>query len=290
MRSWILLFAGIISCSSSAIFIKSSMMHPAYLAALRLLIASVILLPFFLKEFRKHRKDIDVRKLWLSALPGGLLLALHFISWNEGARRTLAIHATLIVNMIPVVMPLILWITLREKLQRMEWLATFVSAIGIGWLAVHDYHFSREYLVGDAICFLSMVLFAYYLSFGRKNREARSILLYMVPLYLIAGLICLIISLFDWRSLTASTPNDYLMAFCLAIIPTIAGHTLINHAMRTIRGQVVAVLNLSQFIFAGFFAFVLWKEIPEWTFVWVSGFVIFSCILGMQSHRSSKQT
>ena len=37
----------------------------------------------------------------------------------------------------------------------------------------------------------------------------------------------------------------------LAAIPTVCGHSLLNAAMRRIRGQIVSLCNVSQFVFAG---------------------------------------
>jgi len=286
MKSWFLLFAGIFACSTSVIFIKSSTMHPAYLAAMRLLIASILLSPIFFHRLRCSTRKVSWQQRLKESGPAGVLLALHFITWNDGARHTLAAHATLIVNMVPVVMPLILWVVLRERLWQMEWVATGISAIGITWLAVHEYHFSREHFWGDVTCFVSMVLFALYLSYGRKNRHEESVLIYMIPVYLIAGLICLSVSLFHWESIVQTPLRDYGMALGLALVPTLIGHTLINLSLRNIRGQIVAVLNLTQFIFAGTMAYLIWGEVPQPTFAVVCICILLACIIGLHSHRN----
>ena len=281
---WLGLILGIFACSTSVIFIKSTEVNPAYLGALRLFIGAILLSPVFIRELRRHR-DLDLRDMMKTSLPAGVFLALHFITWNEGARRTLAAHATLIVNMVPLALPMLLWITHRERVNRGEVAATVLSMLGIAWLGVHDYRFSKDYWVGDLVCFASMVLFACYLALGRRNRGVRSIFLYVVPVYLIAGSVCLAVSLFDWESVRHTRPWDYGMAFCLALVPTVVGHTLLNFSMRHLRGQVVGIMNVGQFVFAGILAYFLYQEAPEPTFFWVCVCVIASCALVILSHR-----
>jgi drug/metabolite transporter (DMT)-like permease len=43
----------------------------------------------------------------------------------------------------------------------------------------------------------------------------------------------------------------------LGAIPTVCGHSLLNAAMRRIRGQIVSLCNVSQFVFAGVMGYVL---------------------------------
>ena len=285
---WVGLIFGIVACSASVIFIKSTTMDPAYLAGMRLVMASLLLLPLFVRDWRRF-SHLRPAKLLLVSLPAGFFLAAHFISWNEGVRRTLAAHGTLIVNMVPIALPFLLWMTHREKINRIEVVATIVSLMGITWLAVDDYHFSPEYVIGDLTCFGSMLLFACYLSFGRKNRSSESIFLYIVPVYLIAAAICLSVSLMDLEGIARNGPKDYLMAFLLALIPGTIGHTLINYSMRHLRGQVVGVMNVGQFLFAGVFGFVLFDEVPKPTFYIVSAFIVTSCVVAILSHRAEKK-
>jgi drug/metabolite transporter (DMT)-like permease len=277
-RVWFGLFVGVAACSTSVIFIKATTMAPAYLAATRLLFAAVLLLPLFLKHFYRATPATR-RQVILGAIPGGILLALHFISWNEGARRTLAAHATMIVNMVPLALPFLLWLTHKERVNRREWLATTLALAGVGWLAFRDFHFAPEHFVGDLICFGSMIVFAAYLAFGRRNREAASIWLYMVPLYAVAGVFCLMVALWDWQSIVHAGYEDYLAALALALIPTLTGHTLLNWSMRRLRGQVVGVVNVSQFVFSGFMAYWVYSELPGLDFFVVGVLVGIACVL-----------
>ncbi|MCD8483390.1 MAG: DMT family transporter [Verrucomicrobia bacterium] len=255
MVAYLILLSGIFACATSVIFIKISATDPVYLSAYRLLLAGLLLLPVALRTWRTTAGFSFSRCAGYAFAPG-LLLGLHFISWIYGARLTPAANSTLIVNMVPIAMPLLLYLLVREQLSRREWMGTFLALAGIMVLGFADFHVDKAYLYGDLVCFVSMLLYAAYLAFGRKNKDLPNIYVYVVPVYLIGGLCCLLLAL----TLTATTgvsplaDSWRLELLCitgLAIIPTVAGHSIINWALRTLRGQTVAILNLAQFFICG---------------------------------------
>jgi drug/metabolite transporter (DMT)-like permease len=60
----------------------------------------------------------------------------------------------------------------------------------------------------------------------------------------------------------------------LALVPTVCGHSLLNAAMRRIRGQIVSLFNVSQFVFAGLLGYLLFGEIPKALFYAASAIVV----------------
>ena len=60
----------------------------------------------------------------------------------------------------------------------------------------------------------------------------------------------------------------------LGAIPTVCGHSLLNAAMRRIRGQIVSLCNVSQFVFAGFMGYMLFGEVPRAVFYMASAIVV----------------
>jgi drug/metabolite transporter (DMT)-like permease len=108
-----------------------------------------------------------------------------------------------------------------------------------------------------------MIVAAAYMALGRKNRDIPSVWLYMVPLYAVSALVCLAWGLiFDGLPRTLSTPDLHAI-IGLALVPTICGHTILNYSMKKLSGQVVAVFNVFQFVYAGALAAFLLKEYPK---------------------------
>ena len=270
------LVLGVFACSTSVIMIKESAEQPLLLAAYRLLIAAVILSPWYFRDLKNHRGSYQAAHLGATVVPA-VFLALHFISWIIGARMTTATNATLIVNMVPIAMPFFLFFLFREKLNRGEILGTFLSLLGTVILTAADFRLSDENFRGDLLSFISLVLMTYYMVLARKNRSIPTIYLYLVPLYFIAGIFCLAAAVFFINPIKSYTLKDILLILGLGIVPTVFGHSLINYCMQQLRGQIVSLATPSQFIFAGIMAYFFFSEIPKWTF-YISSILILAGI------------
>lgn len=283
MRYLILLF-GVYCCSTSVIFIKIGTTDPIVLSAYRLLLGGLFLSPLLVAA-RRHFLTYRPAELLRRALPPALFLAVHFITWIMGARMTPSANASLLVNMVPVVMPLLLYFILHEAVTRREGWGTLFALAGVILLGFGDFNFSPQYAAGDAVCFLSMLLYAFYLIHGRKNRDLPSIYLYVIPVYLLGGLVCLAIAaVLDLAGrpttwLGTSTETEWLSILGLALIPTVLGHSIVNWALGRIRGQAVVIINLSQFIFAGVMGFAFLGEIPHSVFYLASALVVGGAVI-----------
>ncbi len=289
---YLLLIFGVYCCSTSIIFIKIGTTHPIALSAYRLLLGGIFLLPLAIRPW-KFRKERGMT-LFRQALPPALLLGIHFITWILGGRMTPSANASLVVNMVPAVMPLLLLIVVKERINAPEALGTVIALGGVIVLGAADFNLSPEYAKGDLVCFVSMLLYASYLIFARKNRNMVSIYLYVVPVYLMGGLFCLLIGL----SLQAAGQEitwlgddlrmEMVSIFGLALIPTVLGHSLTNWAMTRIRGQAVVIINLAQFIFAGIMGYVILREIPDSSFYVASLLVVAGALIVIRRpHKSS---
>jgi drug/metabolite transporter (DMT)-like permease len=262
MLRYLLLFFGVFACSTAAILIKASHTQPVVLAAVRLLLATVFLAPLFLSEWRRHHGAFTMAHLRRTFLPA-LVLAVHFISWSFGARMTLSAQASLVVNLAPVAIPFFLHYLVGERINRTEIVGTVLALGGVAALTARDALSGGGDFWGNLVCFASMLLFAGYLALGRRNRDFPSLWLYVVPIYLQAGLICLLVATPWLPTLAGADRHEWSLLLGLALVPTIVGHSLLNNAMRHLRGQVVSLCNVAQFVFAGVMAYFLFHESPS---------------------------
>jgi drug/metabolite transporter (DMT)-like permease len=274
----LLLIIGVFCCSTSVIFIKLSSEHPILLAAYRLLLASIVLTPAFLKGLKTRGEGSPLFRIRSSLLPG-VVLGLHFIAWNIGARMTLAANSTLIVNMVPVVMPFLLFLFSGEVINRREILGTSVAMAGVILLGSVDVQINRTTFFGDLACFLSMLLFALYLALAKRNKSSGSIWLYVVPLYYVAGAFCFIVGIFFQSPIKPYSVEELLYIIGLAVVPTVVGHSTLNYSMQQLRGQLVSIAILSQFVFAGVLGFVLLGETPHPFFYLSSGLLVGGAVV-----------
>lgn len=289
------LILGVYFCSTAVIFIRQSTVDPVLLAAYRLLFASLVLIPVYVRSRRKFAGWYSHRSL-LGSLPAAAFLALHFITWIYGARLTYAANASLIVNLLPVAMPFLLYFAVGELVNRREILGTLIAMTGVVVLGAMDFHTSTEFFLGDLVCFGSMLLFAMYLVQGRRNQAVPDVWLYLVPVYAMAGVICLGLALMLSPFGLAALPPVGLFdrgelgpIIGITLVPTVLGHSLINYSLRHLRGQLVAVLNLGQFIFAGIMGYFILDEVPQTTFFLASTLVVVGAVVVIRAMPSPQR-
>ena len=285
----LLLLVSVLAVSTAVIMIKASTLQPVLLASLRLLVATAVLSPIFVRDYRKHRATYTWAHARASIVPG-LVLAAHFISWIVAARMTPTANASLIIGLVPIAMPFFLAVLVRERLTRNEVLATAIALCGVVFLTATDLNLTPHYFWGDLLCFVSMLFYAFYMALGRKNRHFPTVWLYLVPLYFVAGLTCFGISLFFVNPLQPYSTREVLLILGLGIIPTVIGHSLVNYAMKFFRGQIVSIINMGQFIFAGIMAYLFFDEVPRWTFAIASTLLIVSAWLAIRGVLNRKST
>lgn len=261
LRAALLLLA-ILMGSSAVIMIKASTEQPFLVASYRLLIAALVLSPFFYRDLKNFDGTYGWKQIGWSTVPA-LVLAVHFMSWVVGTRMTQVANASLIVNLTPVVMPFLVWAFFREKINRQEVLGTLFTLAGLFVLGSTNFRVSKTSFSGDLICLGSMIFYALYMALAARNRSRLTLWLYMVPLYFIAGVICLLCALPFINPIKPYTTLNVLMIVGLGLIPTVFSHTVLNYSMRFIRGQVVSVTNLTQPIFAGLLGFLIFGELPR---------------------------
>jgi len=257
---YLTLTGGVFACSTAVVFVKWSTEHPVLVASYRLLVATLFLLPLMLRDIKRMNRKLNFTDIRPSIIPG-LALGVHFIAWITGARMTPAANSTLVVSMGPAIMPVFALLLYNERVNLSEMIGTGISLGGIILLGISDLQVNISSLIGDILCFIAMVFGTFYLALARKNRSQRFIWIYLVPLYFIGGVFCLGVSLLFTNPLKAYNWKDITAIVALALIPTILGHSILNYSMRHIRGQVVTLVNLCQFVFAGIMGYFFFSEV-----------------------------
>ncbi len=283
-----ILTIGVFACSTAVIFIKGSAVDIFWLSSLRLLIAAVVIAPLYFRDRARIQPQPGTR--WL-ALPGAVLMALHMLSWLYGARITPAAPATLIVNLAPLTSPFFLYLMIGEKVERREIIGTLLAVVGVAVLFGGDLFAEDGALLGYTVCFGSMLLFCIYLVLARQLRERSTLWTYLTPLYLQSGLICAAVAIF-----ITPPPNpvhwslhEWFMVLGLAVAPTVAGHSALNHAMRQLRGQLVTTANTAQTIFAGVMAFFIFDEVPDLVFYIACALILGGILITILGKEESKK-
>jgi drug/metabolite transporter (DMT)-like permease len=260
----------------SIYFIKNSTMNPLLLASGRQMTAALILLPLFVREIRQDR-DFQWKNLLTPIIPG-ILLGIHFITWNMGARMIPGANATLIVTLTPAVTPFFLLILAGERVTKWEGWGSLLAILGSIILAMSDLKLNREFFTGDLLCLISMVTFSIYMVFSK--RYMKGIWTYLVPLYFTGGIFCFLASLMGgnpWQE--GLTNQDWIAILGLGLVCTVGSHSIMNWAMKHIRGQIVSLFHTTQFLYAGIIGLIFFGELPEWNFLLAALIILTGLIL-----------
>ena len=285
-----ILLCGVYAGSTSVLWVKNSQIPPVLLSGYRLLAGSILLSGLFFRDLARQRGAFGWKDVRRTIVPA-VLLGLHFITWIFGARRTSSANATLLVNVVPIVMPLLLLTVAFEKVSRIELLGTAMAMAGVAILGISDFQMGQGHFLGDVVCFVSMLLFAAYMTFGRRNRHFASVWLYVVPLYFVGGVLCLVVGL----CLQIGQPpvvydlNEGAMILGLALVPTIVGHSALNYSMRHFRGQIVGVANVFEFVFAAVMAFLIYREKPAVSFYLAAALVTAAAAIMLYHDRHMRR-
>src|SRR5512141_1352722 len=110
---------GILAASTASIFIRYAQAYTPSLviAAYRLTIASLILLPFAVTRRRAELRGLRGRDLAL-ALASGFFLALHFATWISSLEYTTVASSVVLVAPTPLWVALLSPLALHERVSR----------------------------------------------------------------------------------------------------------------------------------------------------------------------------
>jgi drug/metabolite transporter (DMT)-like permease len=274
-RLYIFLPIGIVAISTASIFIKLCEAPVLIIATYRMMLASLMLMPFacYKKTWRGWKRS-EMGWVFLS----GLFLSLHFAFWIASLKYTSVASSVVLVTTHPIFVGIGSWLFLKERIGMNLVLGIALSVLGSGLISYGDMSLSKEALMGDGFALLGAIAASGYLFVGRKMRKEQDLFSYIFPVYSTAGLILILLSLIFEKSFFGYSPSTYFFLFLLALIPQLIGHTTFNWALKYLPASMVAVSILGEPVGSSILAyFILGEGLTLWKII--GGISIFSGIL-----------
>ena len=294
---------GILSSSTAALLIRFAQKDAPSLviAAYRLSLASIILLPFVLLRYRKLLKQINRRQFLLSAL-AGIFLAIHFATWITSLEFTSVASSVVLVSTSPLFVSILSPIFLREPIHRalrngliLSLMGTFIVGLSDACNVVHGLHcpsfvsiFSTQAIKGDFLALLGAIAGAIYLLIGRKLRSNTALISYISVAYSFAAIVLVGIVLIMRYEPSGYSSETYLWFILLAIFPQLIGHSTINWALRFLPAAYVSVTLLGEPVASTFWAYLFLEETPSGLMLIGALFVLIG--IGIASQLQTKST
>jgi len=261
-RFYLFIPIGIIAISTASIFIKLCAAPALIIAAYRMTLAALMLMPFacYRKPWRGwERKEIG----WF--LLSGLFLSLHFAFWIASLKYTSVASSVVLVTTHPIFVGIGSSLFLNERPGLNLILGIVFSVFGSGLIGYGDMTLSKEALTGDGFALLGAVAASGYFLIGRKMRKNQNLFSYIFPVYSTAGLILILLSLVSQKSFWGYSHSAYLFLFLLALIPQLIGHTAFNWALKYLPASMVAIAILGEPIGSTILAyFILGEGLTAW--------------------------
>ncbi len=158
-----------LSWSFNFIFGKIALRHfdVTTLAAFRIIVAALILLPIYYSS--RQRARLDRKDLWTFAVLGFFGVLINQGLFTIGLNFTTAGHSSLIIATAPILVLLIAWAKGLEAFTASKAAGMALSFAGVAFLAVEKgLHLHSGSLRGDVITLAGVVGFAVYAVWGKK--------------------------------------------------------------------------------------------------------------------------
>ena len=253
------LAVGILAISTGAIFVKLADAPSLVIAAYRVGIASVILIPIAVLKARHELQDMSASD-WKTALLAGFFLSLHFAAWVASLKFTSVANSVVLVNMSPIWVGIFAPFITNEKMKPMVLVSILLSVSGALVIGLGDYALAENVLWGDCLALAGGFCTAGYLLMGRRLRQKLSLIAYVSVCYGSAAFILWsLVLLFDMQIWGFS--NQTIAAFfSMALLPQLIGHSSYNWALRYFSTGFVAVSLLGEPIGSTFLAYIIFHE------------------------------
>lgn len=267
---------GILFVSTASIFIRFAQAEASaiVIAAARLLIASIVLVPATLIWYRADLGALSHNDLMKAGL-SGLFLALHFASWISSLRFTSVASSVVLVTTTPLWVAILSPLVLHEPIRKSVIIGLIVSMLGgaivgfgnacevqVGTLICQRLNLSGQAMLGNFLALFGAWMAAGYMLMGRQLRKKLNTISYTALVYGIAAAILLLVVLIRAEPVFSFSRNTYLWLLALGVFPQLLGHSLFNWSLKYISAAYVSLTLLGEPIGTIILALIFLKESP----------------------------
>jgi drug/metabolite transporter (DMT)-like permease len=287
------LVMGIIAVSSGSIFARFAQAEAPSLAiaAFRLSLAALLLLPFAWLRYRREFRGLMRRDLlWL--LASGIFLAIHFATWITSLEYTSVASSVALVSTSPLWVALFAWAVWREPLTPALVISLALTLCGTIILSFAEARtaISSRPLLGNALALSGALAVSGYWLIGCQLRRRLSLVPYITLAYGSAALVLLTAALLFRQPLTGFKPSTYGWFLLLALLPQLLGHSSFNWALGHLPASSVAIATLGEPIGAAVLAFLFLGETPSLLKVSAAALILVGIFLALHGKTAAIET
>jgi drug/metabolite transporter (DMT)-like permease len=252
------LAAAVLAVSWAAPLIRLTAAPALAIAAWRLTLSSLFLLPLFLRGGNVAAwRELGPRDRRIAAV-AGVALALHFASWITSLRLTSVAASAVLVSLSPVFAWVLSHVFLGERPSRVQAAGIVLAVAGAAVIALGGARAGgTAVLLGDLLALVGAACGAAYLVIGRRLRARLGLVAYVTPVYGVAALVLLAWAAARGAAFQPYALGDWAVFAALAAGPMLVGHTGFNYALRYLPAYTVNVGVLAEPVGATLIAWAL---------------------------------
>ena len=259
---YLALLIGMFAISTSAILIRHSNSEPLVIGSYRQAFATLIFLPFILKDRGEEIRSQSYFTL-LEMILTGILLGAHFSFFITSVKETSVAASVLLATCHVVYVAVLGRIFFGEILSKKAIIGTSIALAGILILFGGDLLDNPGNFMGNLFGFISGILAGLYYLSGRKLRRSITLPTYAFVVYLFSFLTMFTVVLIQNLSYSNLPITEIQLFLLMALIPTLLGHTMQNWALAYLPAYVVSISLLAEPIGSGLLAWLFFQEIPS---------------------------
>jgi drug/metabolite transporter (DMT)-like permease len=256
-RAYLAIATAMVAVSFASIFIKWSESPPFIIAAYRLGLTCVLLLPIMLWTHGfSSLREMQKREVLLILL-SGVALTFHFGLWIVSLTLTLVATSVILVTSHPIFVATVQHFLLNEKVKKVAAVGIGVAFSGVMVIALSDYGVGEDTLLGDLLAFLGGLCAGIYFLCGRVVRQKVDVIPYSFSVYGVAAILLLISAFIAGDEIVVTDGREWMLFLAMAVIPTIFGHTMFNYALKKVPAHVISTSVLGEPVGASLLAYML---------------------------------
>lgn len=225
----------------------------------RTTIASALLSPYLVT--RNIDNKIGRKEVCL-IVSAGAMLSLHFVAWIQSLFLTSVAASTTLVSTYPLFAAMISR-KIGDRLSFMSLAGIAVALLGIFIITTPTFGVTSNEVLGNLLAFIGSLSGAIYFSIGRLLRRKLRLLSYTLPVYATSSLFTLAVGTSMGARLLSYPVYTWGYLIAIAAGPMLAGHTLLNYALRYSRAVTVTTSTLGEPIGASLLAWLVLSQVPK---------------------------
>ncbi len=257
---FLVLAIALLAVSNGAIFARLANAEPLAIAAWRVGLATLVVLPLAVAAPRTRSGSRT--PYWLAA-GAGVLLALHFATWIASLEYTTIARSVLLVSTSPIWVALLQFLAGRGVPSRSTVIALALALLGAAVVSGGGAGGGAAF-TGDLLAVAGGIAMAGYLLLSREAQAALEFRTYLGIAYGVAAAILWVAVMLTGTPASGFDSTTWWALGGMAVVSQLIGHSGYNWSLRHLNPLFVSVVSVGEPVLASLLGWWLLRESLDW--------------------------